>query len=99
MKKICKYLALNLVALTVASMVACETMNNGGQTGNANKNAKDYMSYNVVGNIEGTTHERNVSTTSYKLLDNGVSSYKIVTTEEIGNEMKKAVSEFNTFFQ
>lgn len=105
MKKAYKVLALFLAVLTLGSISACKNIganssgNNSGGNSNDNKDAKDYMEYNVVGDVEGTTHERSISETSYKLLNNGVSEYKIVTTEKAGVDLKKAVSEFNTFFQ
>jgi len=94
MKKSKRILALLLATLTFGSMVACK--NDSNKSGK--KNEEDYMAYNVVGDVQGTTHERAIGETSFKFLENGRSDYALVVPKNAGTDISKAYAEFNTFF-
>ena len=94
-----------LLALTLGIFTGCtdeSSTSSGNNSNNGNMTPIGngaHIEYNVTGDVEGTVHERFIGTTEYKILDNGVTDYKIVTPSQYGSDLTKTVAEFNSFFE
>ncbi|MBR2374722.1 MAG: DUF4838 domain-containing protein [Clostridia bacterium] len=109
MKKKFRFLALAMLAVASLSAIGCgkgSSSSGDGDSGNTppedmNGTYENNIGDNfesVYGPLEGTIHERSISATTNKILDNGVTSYKLLLPTEAGEQTMLAASEFNTFF-
>lgn len=104
-KRLSLITALLLTATLFAGCGGGDSSSNAGDTtGNGDNTPNDlngaYTTYDPsLGKLEGTVHKRSVRATSEKFLENGTSEYKLLIGLEAGEKTKKAVGEFNLFFE
>lgn len=98
MKKLVKLFSLALAILTFSSVaISCksdETQSGGGGGGGG-----ENQTQTVPEQVEDTTHEREDGNTSYKIMSNGETSYKLVLPETTDKYLISAAAEFNGFFE
>ena len=78
-----------LAAITLFSLASCKKEEDGGT----------FISPSGSGVVAGTTHEISVGKTSYKLVDNGVTDYKIFVSEDGKKKYADAINELQYFFE
>ncbi|MBQ7912355.1 MAG: DUF4838 domain-containing protein [Clostridia bacterium] len=88
MNKLRKIAACVLAALSLALTVGCSCSDKRGA----------HVSGSSLPNVEGTTHERYVGSTSYKLLENGRTEYKILVSEAQKSQFIEAINELQSIF-
>ncbi len=94
MKRYIKTIACLLAALSAFSITGCNLCKK--PTGD--KEQEQYLTGASLPNVEGTIHERFVGTTSYKLLKNGTTEYKILVHEAQKTQLIEAISELQLIF-
>ncbi len=100
MKKLVKFAAVAMAAVTAFSFVGCnnDPQGNGGDTDKVLTPDGSYVTYtNTIPKVEGTIHERKIGTTSNKIISGGQTSYVLVLPDERGTYLSKAYAEFNFF--
>ena len=93
MKKAKRIIACLLAAFSMLSVSALS-----GCTKKKEDKRGAHLSGSSLPNVEGTVHERAVGTTSYKLLNNGVSDYVILVNQEDKATLVEAISELQAIF-
>ncbi|MBR2375472.1 MAG: DUF4838 domain-containing protein [Clostridia bacterium] len=112
MKKKFRFLAMALLSVTfLASCGGKGASSNAGNSDNNSTNSSggdytpddydgQYKTYDPsFGKVQGTIHERSMQATTEMFFANGASEYKILIASDAGTQTKKAVGEFNMFFE
>ena len=89
MKKIAKITAGLLAAVSLFSVVGCKE----------NKEEGSYLQGSNIPQQEGTIHERQISFTQKKLVENGTSEYAVLVKEESRSDISEAINELQNLFR
>ncbi len=103
-----------MALLSVTFLASCGGKGSSSNAGNSDNNSTNssggdytpddydgqYKTYDPsFGKVQGTIHERSMQATTEMFFADGKSEYKILITPDAGTNTRKAVGEFNTFFE
>ena len=98
MKKTIKLASLLLAFTSLISVVGCGK-GCGGNDGSSASDSQNFIETdNGLGEVEGSSHEQQVGSTSYKLLSNGQTEYKILVDPQQRPVYAEAISELQNLF-
>ena len=86
---------ISTTALLLASLITASTVLAGCKP--KNENYQEFSSSQIT--VTDTIHEVYVGTTSYKMVENGATKYKLLVTPEDEMNYSEAINEFKDIFQ